>query len=744
MNQREIKPNNTEHRRRRRERFAILAVMLVIAIITYLEVHFLNYGVGLPLSNSVLFFALLNINSTLLLLLIFLVIRNLVKLIFERKQGILGSRLRTRLVVAFTSLSLIPTLLLFFLSLQFISSSVEHWFNLNVERSLQNSLDLGTAYYQETLEDTLRKTGRIAGVLEPSLASPKTAVTSQEILRQHLEQNDLSFLALIPPGDLTWTVAGAETARAAVASQLSSGAIRKPAAFSEPRVELVSGVEEEWVTAIVPITSLGSPGSPPYILAAARRIPPELLDKMERVSHGYESYKQAILLKTPLKITHYIILSIVTLMILFFATWYGFYLSREMTEPIRDLADGTNRVASGDYDVQIPVSSKDEIGMLVASFNMMARDLKQHKLELERTNQELLARNLEMEERKQHTETVLRNVAAGVISVDSKGRVTTFNTSAERMLNIRAEHILNREVGDFMIPPYDHIIQSFLDELNLLKTGSVEHHVKIPMGSSLLSLLVKINLLKDDEGHYMGMVVVFDDLSQIEKAQRINAWREVARRIAHEIKNPLTPIQLCAQRLQRRYGSRFPQDGQVFEECTATIVRQVEELKKLVNEFSGFARMPSANPSLNSLDEVIREVLPLYRQSHKHIHFVYEPKKPLPEFNLDREQMTRVFVNLLDNAVAAVDSKQGRVVVTTDYDPILKMARIEFADNGPGIRPEDRPRLFEPYFSTKKSGMGLGLAIVNTIIQDHDGFIRVLESDSGGGSRFVIELPVRS
>jgi two-component system nitrogen regulation sensor histidine kinase NtrY len=253
---------------------------------------------------------------------------------------------------------------------------------------------------------------------------------------------------------------------------------------------------------------------------------------------------------------------------------------------------------------------------------------------------------------------------------------------------------------------------------------------------------VSLNVLRDDRGNYLGLVAVFEDLSEIEKAQRIAAWREVARRIAHEVKNPLTPIQLSAQRLNKRYGEKLgSEDGTVFRECTEMIIKQVEEIKGLVNEFSNFARMPASNPVPADLREIVEEALTLYRGAHKDVEFVFNDSKEMPILNLDKEQIKRVMINLLDNAIEAIDG-QGKVTVDLNYDKVLQTARIQVTDNGKGISPENKMRLFEPYFSTKKHGTGLGLAIVNSIITDHQGFIRV-QDNKPRGVRFIIELPVR-
>jgi len=243
-------------------------------------------------------------------------------------------------------------------------------------------------------------------------------------------------------------------------------------------------------------------------------------------------------------------------------------------------------------------------------------------------------------------------------------------------------------------------------------------------------------------GRFIGTVLVLDDLTQVMKAQRMAAWREVARRIAHEIKNPLTPIQLSAERLRKRYLSRFADDEKIFDECTSMIVKSVEEIKNLVNEFSNFARMPAIQPKLNDLNLIIREALALYQEAHRNVVFHFRHDGALPQIMIDRGQIRRVLINLLENAVAAMDEK-GEIIISTDYDPELRLASFSVADNGPGISPGDRAHLFEPYFSTRKSGTGLGLAIVNSIISDHNGFVRVRDN-SPHGACFIIELPAVS
>jgi len=307
-------------------------------------------------------------------------------------------------------------------------------------------------------------------------------------------------------------------------------------------------------------------------------------------------------------------------------------------------------------------------------------------------------------------------------------------------LNIKNSDVLGRHFREMLRPAQLDIVKALLRDMILGKHDAISKQVTIPMRETKLTLQVNLSVLKDENEEFMGTVVVFDDLTQLIKAQRMAAWREVARRIAHEIKNPLTPIQLSAQRLRKRYLSRFSEDEKVFDECTGMIIKSVDELKTLVDEFSNFARMPAIQPTVNSLNDIIREALTLYQEAHRDINFSFRPDDAIPMFPLDHDQIKRVLINLLDNAVAAVE-REGNVTIESGFNHELRMATFVVADTGHGIPPEDRSRLFEPYFSTKKTGTGLGLSIVNSIISDHHGFIRVKDNQPQG-TKFIVELPV--
>jgi len=730
-------------RRRRRERYLIIFLCVVISFLIYLGMRIFHLGQALPFSSSIIAFALININVILLLLLLFLTVRNLVKLLFERKKSIMGAKLRTKLVLAFVTLSLLPTVILFFVSVQFISSSIEYWFSLQIERSLKSSLGVGQDYYKEITDEILsfgNNLGRVItyeGFMIPSrkeklekFIDEKRKELGLASLRVLSAKLDLMAVSKDHRIDLTaFKGPGPDILKKGIEKGADSQYIQP-----SPHGDLVSG--------IVPVFSRTASKAVVGLVVSAKFVPGAFVNRLHAISKGLQEYRQLKMLRTPIMASHMITLSIVTLLIIFSSVWFGFYLSKEITVPIKELAEGTNRIASGDYDFFIDLETKDEVGMLVNSFNRMTMDLRTSKNRLEKANKELMGSNLELEQRRLYMEIVLANVAAGVVSADAGGKILTINKSAERMLDIRAEEIIGKQYKEILSEDYCQVIDGFLNDEALFQKGYIEKQIGLSAGNRRLTLLVSLNVLRDDRGRYLGLVVVFEDLSEIEKAQRMAAWREVARRIAHEVKNPLTPIKLSAQRLKKRYGKVLDsKDAEIFDECTGMIITQVEELKRLVNEFSNFARMPAANPAPSDINEIINQALSLYRETHKEVDFVFNDSKEVPLFNLDREQIRRVMINLFDNAIEAIEGK-GKVVIDLHYDNILKMVRIEVVDNGRGISPENKTRLFEPYFSTKKQGTGLGLAIVSTIITDHNGFIRV-KDNKPKGTKFIIELPTR-
>jgi len=418
--------------------------------------------------------------------------------------------------------------------------------------------------------------------------------------------------------------------------------------------------------------------------------------------------------------------------------WFGFYLAKSITIPIMALAEGTQKVAEGDLSFSIGAVADDELGSLVNSFNKMTKDLRGSREQLELSARMLRERNIEIEARRQYMEIVLKNVSAGVITLDADGYITTINTSAEKMLYLKSGDVLNESYRSLLWGQHLNLAREVMDSLMNAKQNAVELPLKLSIKGRPRSFLINLNSLKGDAGEHMGIVMVFDDLTELEKAQRMAAWREVARRIAHEVKNPLTPITLSAQRLMRKYSKNLNEP--VFDECTQTIIDHVDLIQNLVSEFSSFARFPTADPKPCELLPIIEETVALYREGHQNIQFSIHAPTSIPILNLDRQQLKQAMINLVDNAIAAI-KKEGNIAISLLHDKASNKVRIEVADSGQGISDEHKTRLFEPNFSTKKTGMGLGLAIVSTIVNDHNGSVRVRDNEPCGAI-FIIELPL--
>ncbi|MBA4395977.1 MAG: PAS domain-containing sensor histidine kinase [Syntrophus sp. (in: bacteria)] len=727
-------PDTAEIMRRKRERVIIVITVAVVLILSYLEYHLFRTETILPASSNVLIYGLININVILIILLIFLIVRNVVKLIFERRHGVIGSKLRTKLVAAFVGLSLIPTAVLFIVSINFLSYSIDTWFSIKIGDALNQTVEVAQIYYRQ-VEDHAKFNAR---------------QISEDITRNRLYQKDrtLYLNALIEQRQKTFKPhileVYLESPRQMFVVKDAGSANLEAAPLSPKTLENiflgneVSRVNQsgsgDLVSGAVPIYSFSSPHEVIGVVVVSFYLAKTLVDKLNVISKTSEQYGQLDLLKNPLKLSYIITLFLVTLLIIFSATWFGLFLAKGITVPIQDLADATHKIAQGDLDHQIDIVADDEIGVLVDSFNRMTRDLK-------KSNERLEQANIDLEQRRKYMETVLRNVSAGVISIDQNGVVTTINRAAEKMLNIRTEKVLAKRYLELLDAEHLALVDEILRELHENKEGFIDKQIELTIKDSVLTFLMATTSISDDEGNDMGMVVVFEDLTQIQKAERAAAWREVARRMAHEIKNPLTPVQLSAQRLQKKFGDRMGEDGDVFRECTSTIISQVEVLKNLVNEFSRYARMPVTTPVMSDLNDVIAEAVTLYQDAHKDIAFIFSRCEDIPKINLDPAQIKRVMINLLDNAVAAVSKTDGRIEIGTSYSAARHRALVEVSDNGSGILPAYKGKVLEPYFSTKRSGTGLGLAIVSSIIADHHGHLSVRDNRPCG-TVIAFELPV--
>ncbi len=729
---------------------AVLFVLLSIA-----EFRLSSLSSSLPFVNSVFFFGLLNVNIIILVGLCWLVFRNVGKIFLERRRKVMGSGLKTKLVIAFLGFSAIPTLALFVISAAYINSSFDKWFSLKVQNTLQASLDITRTYYRNADQTAMHFAEHLArNVGVRLLQEPRGRVLSATggvpaWLSPFLEaQRDLLALDAVEfyPGVLEERLLATRFASASAQQRyprLSLDLLDR--ALSGQKVSVIQHIGTgDLIRCLVPVQS-SARGGGDGILVVDTAIPVSLVNKVDEIASVFDDYKDVNPLKYPMKSMYLVILIMITLVILFVAIWIGLYMARELTEPVQRLVLGAQAVGAGDLDVTIQGTGHDEIRLLVDSFNRMTQDLRDHRRRLTQASGDLEKRRLQLE-------AVLANVGTGVIVIDREGELTIFNRAVAALLEMGPAEALGRNFRELLLgqsEPLTDVIGQVLTQPSPVGGRAdsppevVHWNFRIGERSKALSAVVS-PLHESAGGLPWGVVVVIDDMTYLIKVQRETAWREVARRIAHEIKNPLTPIKLSAQRLQRRLGSSSGRDGELLQECTETIIRHTDELKEMVNEFSSFARFPEVTPAPNDLNVALREVLGLYETAHPAIRFTFHPESRLPIFEFDRDQIKRVVINLFDNAVAALRGQPAgrprQVEVETHYNGPLQMAVISVRDSGPGMTEEVRDQVFEPYFSTKTEGSGLGLAIAKRIVNDHDGFIRVV-SAPGQGTQFSIELP---
>lgn len=714
-------------RKRRSELALALSAFLLIALFSWIELKF--FGV-----NSYFFLAIFNLNCILLLIILFLVLRNGVKLFLERRRKVPGSGLRAKLVIAFISLSLIPTILMFLMAVKFVQASVDYWFKSKVDSSMEQALDVGTTFYAMKQEE-LESQGRflIEQVREKEFLWG--AVGMDTYLAQKAEEYGLSLVGVVAPNlkEQNWhsTEEWQESWTQIKDTVDWVGMKDQPRYWSS----MLTSPEKDLVVGIVPVDDAKT-----GFLVLGSTVGHGLLTKLDQIVQGVKEYKQLKALKGPLKVAFYVLLGVMTLLIVFGAMWFGFRLAKEISAPIQALSLGTQRIAHGDLGVRLEDQAVDELGLLVQSFNVMAEDLEKSQQRLNKANEDLGMQNLELEQRRKYMEAVLNTVTSGVISLDSRDRISTVNKAAQDILGTDGEQLVGQNPVDLLQGEHAEMLADALKRLKSAPNTQWQRQIDVQLGSGQRKLLVNAVGLRATHGEDIGMVLVFEDVTELDRMQRMTAWREVAKRIAHEIKNPLTPIKLSAQRLERKYGAQA--GDETFVECTRVIVRQVEHLQQMVKEFSSFAKLPEIVLEDNELPHLLEEVMALFRNSHTQISWELDLDGELPVVRCDRGAIKRVFINLLTNASEVLDNQPDpKVVVAARHLADSSLVRIQVSDNGPGFEAEEPSRLFEPYFSKKKGNTGLGLTIVKSIVSDHQGQLQVVPNEPRG-TTFVVDLPV--
>ncbi len=721
-----------ESKKRKREYILIFAIGLLFLFLTWVEVKIFGISQTLDFEYSIFFFGLVNFNIILFLILVYFLFRNIAKVFTAKNSGFTTGSLKAKLITAFVGFSFIPTGLMFLVSVFYINNSFEKWFNQKMIGVLKSSLEITNTYFVNTKE----KNYHFAQLVADSLERIENKKQIRPVLANQLKRYQLGTIeyydgiwgeryvvsslsktvSKIPPINL-------EFKRKGVSERLDSSTI-----FPFDQGNLIR--------VIVPAMVDGKKGA----VVVSSFIPLSLISKMDDVASAYEDFRDTNPIAYPLKSIYLIILVLMTLTILLFATWFGFYLAKHLSIPLVKLSEAATAIAKGHYKKVEVRATSPEISQLVSNFNIMSDDLEVYQTKINNANDELKQTLDQLDESSRYLQVVLANVKTGVVSVNNEGIITMVNDHASLLLGIEASDYMGKNVETVLSSDKAKILEQMLRSLRRSDKTHVEKEVQMPIAGRIAPLQLTLSLLKDEEANELGRVLVFHDLTVLVNAQRTAAWREVAKRIAHEIKNPLTPIKLSAQRLQKKFSEQI--DDQAFSECTKTIIDQVDNIKELVNEFSLYARLPKPRLEKYQLNDAIDESLGLFRQAHKSAAFDYFPDENLPPFYFDTSQLKRVVTNLVDNSLGASSPEENlRVNVSTQFYPLENLVKLVVSDNGTGVSSGVLAHIFEPYVTTKSDGSGLGLAIVKKTIEDHDGSISAKRSASGG-LEIIIELPV--
>src|SRR6266542_3629807 len=743
-------PESVAGRLTRRRRILLwtlgVTVLLLLAIIVSQQLWLWTI---IPLdtaSDTLLLYALSTLNFVAFVVFSFIFVRNLLKLRRERRERQLGTKIKTRLLVYFIAISFLPIIAMAVFSYLFLNRSLEKWFGslparvVNEAREVQReAVDAQTRNLRETAS-------LLAVVLKPESESEK-----QQALDRIVASKQLSAVEIVDSSGRVIAQSRGQLS-ATDANELES-LLEDAHSLRADDDSLADGKDLDAV--VVPLSE-----NQQLVVVSLRRASSDLGDT---IIGSQGEYRKLVERQRRVRLLGLSTLGLMTLMLLFVSSWVAIYLARGIATPIKALAEASDEIARGNLSHRVTTVAEDELALLAHSFNQMTAQLEENRRRIEVGSAELREKNLALEERRNYIETVLESLSTGVISLDENDRVTTMNAAANRMLRLSAPPRAYERLEDLIASEDNATLDRLLRRTR--RAGQATEQSQL-VGSALneagaLPVALTATALKSAPEQGLGVVLVIEDLSELLAAQRAAAWSEVARRMAHEIKNPLTPIQLSAERIANSYQRAATADrGQngsngkplesseelrvasVIEECTETITREVAGLKAMVDEFSRFARLPMVRPELVDLNEIIRHAVALYedRLDGAQMEMALDPI--LPAALLDPEQMRRVFVNLIDNALAALSQIDGEKVIeiATSHDVDRNLLIAEISDTGHGIRPADFKRLCQPYFSTRGTGTGLGLAIVQRILLEHRGRIRA-ETNYPRGAKFIIELP---
>jgi len=713
-----------------------IGLVLLFAVLFALTSFDLPQALNPDTNQQLFLFAFLAVLIFVLFLaLTFVLVRNVLKLFAEKRLGVLGSKFRTRLLVGSLLLSFLPVIGMFFFAYVLMNRSIDKWFSTPVEEVRRDSATVASLLTDYASRDANAEAASIA-------ANPQT--------QRAFENGDFS-------GVVDQFRQHAKTLQGGFALALVNGqaisSFQPPADWSQLKPKLPTPGMQPNQPRIL------SFGKTEYVLGSAMAnnngeiligmpLPSKFSETVKEIQGSQQRYLELARARRLVRRTYMEVLLLLTVVVLFAATWLALFLSKLVTRPVAALAEATQEISRGRFDYRVDVHGADEIGDLVRSFNRMAEELESSRSQIESASQELSRANIELEQRRRHIETILESIPNGVLSLNADRQVTHVNNALLRLFHPSGTEggvpnvLIGASLHDVFSPEILQDLESLMRRAD--RMGTTTTQMEMTLEHTKLNVAMTVATLKH-ETQPLGYVLVFEDLSDLLKAQKQAAWREVARRVAHEIKNPLTPIALSAERIRRhlqRGSSPDPASLRIIQGCADTIASAVETVRTLVDEFSTLARFPAARPQPARINSIVDNALAMFDGRLENIRIRKLLQPDLPEVMADPEAIKRALANLLDNAAEAMQGAMFREIqISTALVPGRDCVEITVADTGQGVTQELKERLFLPYFSTKKRGTGLGLAIVSRIIEDHRGSIRV-EENRPVGAKFIVELPV--
>lgn len=714
-------------------RLIVAGIALFFVFFVVLRIFFdESKNFSLPLiNNSTMFMAIQAIIILFTLTFLFILIRNLIKLYYDRNKPFEGGRFKNRLVFFFISFSIIPTLLLFFFATDLISNGIDKWFKADIEQIMTRFEDLKGSYYEKAKDDLKHYSKIIAEDIKfYKKLTPANRNFLHNSTKKMMKRFNLDVVNILVNGNEEVSLLSPmislreykDLPQAFIFSGMGGGDPLQNDKMKEGLL-LRNGVNFK--------TKAGDE----VLVIIGMYYPERYIQSLDALSGMVQRYSQLKSIKDPVKTTYMLLFIFITILVIFSASWLGLYLARGITVPIDKVISAAGEITKGNLDVRIDYRAKDEFNTLIKEFNRMVSDLQENRDKLSK-------RTIELRQRRSITETILTHITSGVIALNSRGELIEINPGAEEMLGLNADDIMKEHFTEIISGDSYMAIRELIEKAYNTNFKIIEKEVDAKVSGRVLNLAMKITQIRNPvNNRFSGLLVVLTDLTELMRAQRTLVWREVAKRIAHEIKNPLTPITISSQRILKALELDDERFRKIVDDSLKIILQELDSIKNLAEEFGNFARLPEIKFTKGDINQVLEKLVDTYSSIYSSIDFNVglDPEIPIL-VKMDYEQMKRILVNLIDNGIESMGGEKGTIEIRSKYDPDSQFIRIEIADNGPGISDEDKQKLFIPYFSNKSSGTGLGLAIAHNIIEEHNGVISV-EDNQPSGARFIVEVP---